>query len=228
MRTYLITHDDLDGAACEVLVREALGYKDFEAYHTDYKKINKVLHDVLLKVESDPDSRLVITDICPEGDRTVSLIDRLDTLSLAKRDVMMFDHHKSSAVLDGRDWVVHSRVDCATKLVFEYYAHFAPTGVYKDFVDAVDSYDRWQLKSDTRARGEDLNRLYCFSGHEDFVESFTRTIETDKEIPDLIEDLRSKENRDVSQAVEESEDYNKVLRKDSQGRVYYLLPSRNP
>ena len=223
MQTYLITHDDLDGAGCEVIIRKTFDAETVIAVHTDYKNINQILHEVLLKVENDSDSRLLITDISPEGKRTESLLDRLDTLYQADREVLLVDHHATTAHLSRYSWVVHVQDVCATRILYGMYKTTVSDDVTDAFTKAVDAYDRWQLDSSYRPRGEDLNRLYYFYGYERFVSRFSVNPEDDKLAAGLVQMLREKEDRDVSQAVEESEDYNQVLRKDSQGRVYYLL-----
>ena len=176
------THDDADGAACAVVA--AYIFPDAERkvtycqYGSGHNSIDTNVMKFLNAVEAGKDKAtlLLITDICPSP----SVCERIEAMKGNFDRVLVQDHHGTTAWAAKYDWMEHEAKNerSGAKMLFDTCGTFNQPA--DDFVNAIDAYDRWQLKSEHRARGEDLNVLYKFLGSKLFAKEFEASFEADK------------------------------------------------
>jgi len=175
MKIRQFTHGDLDGAACALIVQYLYPCDTLNVTYCQYgAKANSIdvnvtefLNDVEeKKVGVDV---LFITDICPSPD----VCARIDAMKEMFGRVIVQDHHGTTAWAAKYDWMEHETKNkrCGAEMLFDWSG--VSDSVVGGFVDAVDAYDRWQLDSPHRARGEDLNLLYKFLGPHSFAKEFS-------------------------------------------------------
>lgn len=238
-----ITHLDLDGAGCAIVLNWAMG--PGEVHYAGYESLNKLIEELLPKATKD--NPLWVTDLCPRKDSPVWLA----ILKAAEEGrFFLVDHHETALfvkTIPGSDkWArISSGVCCATMGLWVQFARITeytttprlalPTqmtsvlgspryDVEVDFVRAVDAYDMWRLSSVHRARGEVLNRLVNFMGLEKFVADFTEFPGKDEtEWSRTAAVLKENEMRFVSEAVAK---YGRaeLLFKDANKRPFLVIP----
>ncbi len=224
-----LTHLDLDGAGCAIVLNWMFGSVSERRYGA-YDDLDKNIEEMLLKAtEDDP---LWLTDLCPRQDSPL-----WPKIIAAANEGRFFlvDHHETSvhtsSIPGSENWAwISSGVCSATKRLWllcnERQA--PPTtcrhDVELDFVQAVDAYDMWLLDSVHRARGEVLNRLVNFVGLERFVADFTMfpgADETEWHKTSVV--LKEREVKFVAEAVEK---YGKseMLFRDAARRPFLIVP----
>ena len=176
------THGDADGAGCAVVAKflfpDAERKVTYCQYGTGFDAIDinvmKFLNDVEAgKAKAD---FLLITDICPSP----NVCERIEAMKDSFDRVLVQDHHGTTAWASKYSWMEHEAENerSGAKMLFDEGGIFNQN--MDDFVNAIDAYDRWQLESPHRKRGEDLNLLYKFMGFDLFVKEFGNSVEADK------------------------------------------------
>ncbi|MGA1846107.1 DHH family phosphoesterase [Deferribacter abyssi] len=159
-----ITHNDLDGAGCGIIVKKALHKTD--TYYLNYDEVDEFLIKSYVNYD-----KIIITDVVPSKD-VFDLIRR-------ERDVLLIDHHKTTLHFRKYKGVIHSMEKCATLLTYEWLINEGyEISNYEDFVKLVNDYDIWIL--DDR-RSLDLNMLFYLYGLERFVDRFLKKPSVDFE-----------------------------------------------
>lgn len=153
MKRLLIHHVDLDGLGILVLERvyhDKLGF-DFTVA-LDYDFENNPETTALIESFDE----IVIADLSSSQEYFLRLTRDL------KKKVTVYDHHASSAYLDDYRGNIHDESRCGTRIFFEEYVvprvKRLPQVAY-DFVDRVDTYDRWQIESSIWEEALSLNRV---------------------------------------------------------------------
>ena len=221
-KIYLVTHNDLDGAGCEILARKYFMGYDITVKRTDYNKVNRVVWETLDQIGNDITSTLFLTDISFKGNDTDNLVQKINFLYDSGQNIVMIDHHETSQYLGDFQWCTHIMGTCATKILFKCF-NLPTDGIIDRFASSVDAYDLWKLDSPYREHGEDLNRLYHFYGHDLFVKNLVETIEHADSVEWLCHILRENEKQSVDSIIESSKEFNQTLRVDNRGNKYYLL-----
>lgn len=228
MATILVTHTDLDGAACAVVAQAH--FKDFVcAWPTDYQNVDATVGEAYghLRGEFDDARVLLIADISPEKPETYARLN-------AQTDVRSycFDHHggRHQELMAPYKWCWFAPDKCGARMLFDM---TGPRGeipgegvdlALGSFTHAVDAYDRWQLASSDRKRGEDLNRLFKFYGFDTFVELFVADPSYDARGGlSLTTELRAHEERTVNNAVAQQFPSAARAYTDGQGRKYAVV-----
>lgn len=163
-------HNDLDGVGCEVVMRFKVD-KGIEAvFACNYDTIDELLEKRLANKEDD--SEIWILDICPSK----AVCEKLNEFQKNGISVMLIDHHKSQAWVKKYPWATLDERSSATVLTFNEIGMLKSVNSTKseEFVMAVDAWDRWQLDSAYRTRGEELNAILHFIGAERFVDIFKK------------------------------------------------------
>ena len=222
MKLLQFTHGDLDGAACAVAAARTFADVERDVRFCQYgdgdDSIDAAVREVLQQ-ESTEKRFLLITDICPSKD----VCDEIDRVKDTFEGVLLVDHHETNAWALDYSW---TKIDvdnlmCGARLLLE--GSTVPDELLLDFVYAVDAYDRWQLQSEHRARGEALNRLYWFLGPDRFVREFEANPGADRDtwLSKVAPVLRDQENHNVSKLSAQ-------FKKDSDGRkIGFLVTSEN-
>lgn len=98
----LVSHNDLDGYSCNVVVRDFYREQDIEEHNLEYSQVSGTLKEILGRMaEGD---NLIISDISWDKKET-GLTEALERLFLDQR-LVVADHHKSSEWI-GRTFVSH-------------------------------------------------------------------------------------------------------------------------
>ena len=157
---YCITHNDLDGIGCAILMEKV--FPEIKTFPIDYRELPKVLPRVLEKAKMSP---VYITDI--------ALTEELAKLCDDHGKVQHIDHHVSSKkVSDKYPWSLFDVHNCATYLLWKMLSQYANLEDYKEFVELVDNYDTWGHGTQPTEKAKDLNRLLKMLGPDVFAQRF--------------------------------------------------------
>lgn len=151
MRIVNITHNDLDGIACGVLMTvyaKQHNIGDIEIRHCSYQDVNEVALQELQKAtnQSEP-TMLYITDISVD-DETATLLDKANNAYAGQFRAILIDHHQTAERLNKYEWAYVSELNDEGKLTSgtELLAQhlWKSYSVAKDFVHDVTMYDSWR------------------------------------------------------------------------------------
>ena len=182
----LITHSDLDGIGCEILLRYVEGIFDnnvdvtiAEAYN-----VNKIVEYNLNKLENGEYTKLFITDLSISNELAKRIDDNMN--------VVLLDHHPSAEFLNKYKFanvIIESTrgKTCGTSLLASYYHVFlqhANSQLVK-FVELVRQYDTWEWKDKyNNIDAKKLNDLLYILGREKFVNLILKKIINDENLFD--------------------------------------------
>jgi oligoribonuclease NrnB/cAMP/cGMP phosphodiesterase (DHH superfamily) len=160
MKTVLITHDDLDGAGCAILMKIVI--PDIVIFHENYSTINMRIKSVLM---DDNITDLFIADICPDGEHMRMLNEFQGNIN-----IKLLDHHKTTMeYAEQYDWVIYGEHVCGTVLIYNMLRYKYSTKItnYAELVEIINGYDLW-IHDDPRSMR--FNTLFQAFGMERFVE----------------------------------------------------------
>lgn len=157
MNPVLLTHTDLDGVGCAVLV----------AGHEPERRIGLVENgqiDARVREELGASRDVLVTDhgIEPE---TAELV---DAFVAGGGRFRLLDHHRSSSHLGGRPWATIDEGRSATGLLFD---HVGRPERFAEFARLVEDHDLWRHEDERSAA---LSALLGLLGHRRFQERFSR------------------------------------------------------
>ena len=205
---YCITHNDLDGIGCAILMEKV--FPEVKTFPIDYRKLPEVLPRVLEKAKMSP---VYITDI--------ALTEELARLCDEHGKVQHIDHHTSSKkVSDKYPWSLFDVNNCATYLLWKMLSQYANLEDYKEFVELVDNYDTWGHGTQPTEKARDLNRLLKMLGPEVFVSRFKTKASVDfNSIEEaIINTDKNMEERYLQEAIT----YTQAMR-DKDGNIFLLV-----
>lgn len=226
MTINLLTHGDLDGAGCAVLIKKALLFDaelniDFCNYDDIDEKVEKILKS---DFKDDDYGLLLITDICPSK-KICELLDKI-------QNVILVDHHKTRGWVKKYDWAIFENGVCGTSLVYHRmidklrrHRNLVDSDEkVEEFVQAVDAWDCWHIDSEHRKRGENLNALTFFMGFENFIKEFSMDLESDKSITfsAIIKYINENKDRYVKNIIK-NQLHETPYRMDDYGQTYKIL-----
>lgn len=150
-----ISHNDLDGVGCGILIKKYL--KNVNTLYLNYNEVDQALEE-----ESGGYDSVIITDVSPSKRAYESV--------LGETEITFIDHHPTSAWLKGNHGVVHDTSKSATKLTYEWLElQGYDVSPYADFVDCVNDFDMWHMK---RADSLQMNILFMKLGIDRFEARF--------------------------------------------------------
>lgn len=168
MQTLHISHNDLDGLGCGVLIKQFmpgnikttyLGYDDIDRYIEE----NYHYYD-----------RIIITDVSPQYG-TVEML-------AGEKDVLIIDHHASSDALKDFHFTHHDITKCATMLTYEYLLQEGfKAEEYEEFARCINDVDMWFLKREDSLKMSVLFNLMGITRMEERFLSTPYTTFTDTE-----------------------------------------------
>lgn len=133
MQTLHISHNDLDGLGCGVLIKKFLPGPVTTAY-LGYDDIDAFIEDNLHRYDN-----VIITDVSPSYNSVEMLAGETDTV--------IIDHHASSEKLKDFHFTVHDISVCATLLTYRWLQKQGyDVTPYEEFALCVNDVDMWHLK----------------------------------------------------------------------------------
>jgi uncharacterized protein len=159
---HLLTHTDLDGIGCAVLVtgshESGTTIEPVENGAID-ERVRAVLRDASSEAG---ERRVIVTDHGVDA-ATADVVDRFVACG---GGFTLLDHHRSSRHLEGRAWATVDERHSATALLFE---HLGRPSRFRSFTRLVEDHDLWRHTDPRSAR---LAALLGLLGHERFVARF--------------------------------------------------------
>ena len=142
-----ISHNDLDGVGCGILVKAA--FPSVKTVYIGYDELNSVLDNIPPEAES-----IIVTDLSPSE----SWAERM----AGERELLIIDHHITSEPLKKYPFTYHSIAKCATLLTWDKLTEDgAVLSDYKDFADCINDYDLWLMRRTDSLR---MNTLFTLMG----------------------------------------------------------------
>ena len=180
MQTLHISHNDLDGLGCGVLIKKFmpgniktayLGYDDIDRYIEE----NYHYYD-----------RIIITDVSPQYG-TVEML-------AGEKDVLIIDHHASSDALKDFHFTHHDITKCATMLTYEYLLQKGfKAEEYEEFARCINDVDMWFLKREDSLK---MSVLFNLMGITRMEERFLSTPYTTFTVTEKLMITLEEERRD--------------------------------
>lgn len=205
---YCITHNDLDGIGCAILMEKV--FPEVKTFPIDYRELPKVLPGVLEKAKM---SHVYITDI--------ALTEELAKLCDDHGKVQHVDHHISSKkVSDKYPWSLFDVNNCATYLLWKMLSQYANLEDYKEFVELVDNYDTWGHGTQPTEKAKDLNRLLKMLGPDVFAQRFKH--KSSVKFNDVEEAIINVDKHMEERYLQEAITYTQAMR-DKDGNIFLLV-----
>lgn len=224
LNVLLVTHDDLDGAGCEIITKAI--FPNVITSRTSYSQLNKIMSK--LATTSLDNTLLIMGDIMlkPEYEEMMDkIINKVTYFVYA-------DHHQNGEWINKyavHDYcfILHDTKQCGTSLLSTTLTAFClvnkelidPAHVitsqyeYRPFVNLVNDYDLWKHNY---IESKELNRLLSFIGTDAFVDRFLCKSDptfTSKEL-DLLIGIQKDLDNYINQAMD------RVIIKDGIGYLY--------
>jgi oligoribonuclease NrnB/cAMP/cGMP phosphodiesterase (DHH superfamily) len=198
IQTTLLTHTDLDGIGCAVVLAGVRpGHGPIELVENG--AIDGRVREALASRMADAASHeVLVTDHGIDS----GTADAADRFVAAGGRFRLLDHHRSSRELAGRAWATVEESRSATGLLFD---HLGRPPAFADFARLVEDHDLWQHRDPRSAR---LATLVGLLGQHRFLARF-------RDDPDV--ELREGERLLVDNEEARREDY--LRRKVGQARV---------
>lgn len=213
--TLIISHADLDGVGCVILLRKN---KNFSYQLRNYSNIDQQVVDALERHASY--EKIYITDICP-SEEVCEMIDK----SAAKDKITLLDHHKTKKWVSKYSWAIYDDSLCGTSLVFSHADTIEDIDARAviNFSSAVEAWDLWKMEDPFRERGENLNTLLKFLGNDYFITKFSKNLNADSdEFKDTIRILNKNKKEHIRKTVKSYVPRCKI-HSDGNGRCFKIL-----
>lgn len=208
----LFTHADLDATGCALVAKKVFGNLKIE-YH-NYESVDKSIEWMLDHDAFKSYDNVLIADISPNKD----LSDKIDAMN--PTNILLCDHHDTRDHVQKYSWAVYDEARCGAKILYEQLLSEGYNKVLTgldEFIDLVDVYDTWNLKSSLRPKAEELNILHKFVGKAEFLRTSLKKADPAdlSKSKWLINKLKGKRNWLIKVAVDNAQIY-----KDDDGRKY--------
>ncbi len=168
MQTLHISHNDLDGLGCGVLIKKFM-HGNIKTVYLGYDDIDQYIEDNYHYYD-----RIIITDVSPQYG-TVEML-------AGEKDVLIIDHHASSDSLKDFHFTHHDITKCATMLTYEYLLQEGfKAEEYEEFAHCINDIDMWFLKREDSLKMSVLFNLMGLTRMEERFLSTPYTTFTDTE-----------------------------------------------
>lgn len=168
MQTLHISHNDLDGLGCGVLIKKFM-HRNIKTVYLSYDDIDRYIEDNYHYYD-----RIIITDVSPQYG-TVEML-------AGEKDVLIIDHHASSDALKDFHFTHHDITKCATMLTYEYLLQEGfKVEEYEEFARCINDIDMWFLKREDSLKMSVLFNLMGITRMEERFLSTPYTTFTDTE-----------------------------------------------
>jgi oligoribonuclease NrnB/cAMP/cGMP phosphodiesterase (DHH superfamily) len=183
-----ITHTDLDGVGCPIVLAIMTDMK-IEPHYCGYHDIEDELEKVLSSID-DSVHQIFITDISMrEGSESYRKITQINR-KYGRNFIQMIDHHATSQFANKYRWVESHETDavtgekkCATYQLFEYLQSqgYSTNYTLERFVTLVNLWDTWRWVTDypanaPRVDASQLNMVQSIYGKKKFMSDYIRKI----------------------------------------------------
>ncbi len=159
MQTLHISHNDLDGLGCGVLIKKFM-HRNIKTVYLSYDDIDRYIEDNYHYYD-----RIIITDVSPQYG-TVEML-------AGEKDVLIIDHHASSDALKDFHFTHHDITKCATMLTYEYLLQEGfKVEEYEEFALCINDIDMWFLKREDSLK---MSVLFNLTGITRMEERFLST-----------------------------------------------------
>lgn len=215
LKILLITHRDLDGVGCDILIKSVFGRENVKTFSCYYDTVNEVALKEGLEKEKEYDL-IIISDI------SINL-EVAEKFNSIKNKVILLDHHDSVMELNKYDFAKvileeNGEKTCGTKLVWNYLLD----NFYDDtldisngdfyhinnFIENIRLYDTWEWKEKRNKYPIIMQNLYDIYEFEKFSELFIDKIKNcrgliDKTDEFLLEIEQSRKERYFDEKINE-------------------------
>jgi oligoribonuclease NrnB/cAMP/cGMP phosphodiesterase (DHH superfamily) len=163
-----LTHKDLDGAVCSILVKEYCRQHDIEyrVYPVTYRTVDSTFKQIYMPSKTELFPLFVLTDISLE----------VEPGNIGDfKNLLLIDHHdKPKSLIKNQNCIIDGPAAC--KLTFDTMTRLGAryTEQMKSLVKFADDYDTWTHKYKLSKR---LNQLYYLYSFNDFTSRFARGLE---------------------------------------------------
>lgn len=155
----------MDGSTCAICFQLGGGLKqNIHFSNPQHESVDEILSDLL----STGANNVVLADVSVSENMA-------DEVERSGANVMIFDHHKSALPLSARKWCNIDESACGSKLLFQHLLKTSNEEMlryfskWKDLIDLVDDYDRWERNY---PESEDLALLHPMIGQSMFIDRF--------------------------------------------------------
>lgn len=158
---YLISHRDLDGVVCNMIVKHCLQNHLKMIYECKYSNLVPKLRRVLVKIAKNPLYRLIITDISPN--------EKVEGMKKLENRILWIDHHETNESIQkfkNHVWDVNKS---AALLTYEYFSRKFDLSHLEKLVYHANDYDLWIHESPL---SWPLADIYTFYWSEKFMKRF--------------------------------------------------------
>lgn len=196
-----ITHTDLDGVGCSVVLNALFPGFDIESHYCGYHDVELRISEVLNNLTDDVFA-IYITDISfREESRLAEVIEKINHVR-GSNFIRLIDHHATSGYLNKYSWAFSQENDestgelkCGTQWLYEKIIgerissaiNVMNHNTLDRFVELVNLWDTWRWVTDfsqdnpcERARW--LNMVFSIKGKKKFCEDYTKKVKTDSPI----------------------------------------------
>jgi oligoribonuclease NrnB/cAMP/cGMP phosphodiesterase (DHH superfamily) len=195
MKIINVTHHDLDGIGCPIVLKVAFPREVLDVYYCSYHDVEAKVAEVIEDLRGV--KKVYITDISFRKES--GLTEKIDAINKAyyKRhgeyQIEVYDHHATSSYLNAYDWAQSHEVDetgkenCGTMWLYKAVAEKLNMATLDEFVRLVNLYDTWRWVNDFPAGkpyepAKNLNMIFGIMGKKEFFNTYVRRIRKDKEL----------------------------------------------
>lgn len=227
---YTVNHDRIDNTVKKAVYKD-IGIQATTVANTDSGQGREDIQNAL---DTHGDIILWVTDIAP-NEGTLDILNTLRRHGLFK-ELFVVDHHPTTEWLGldkYKEFAVWRKGQCGAWLAYDCGIQrgvFPPVepgcmSPLREFVNAVDAYDLWKLDSPCRKRGEQLNKLFKFYGHNRFVDAFSRDpfVDRERDMQHLIRIMDEKIQGLIAARIHDLRRAGRAYYEDSDGNRYQLI-----
>jgi len=204
-----ITHSDMDGVGCSIIINklfhDVMGFDELQISKTSYGDLfQNILNFVSYPQE---ETILIISDLNVETHILKKILD----ISHIKR-LIYIDHHERSddrKGLEGLKLLYSSKFTykwqkgfSATKTAYEYAKSLGlePTKEFDKLVNIIDVYDEWRKDDSKFNEGLSLNEIYWDGGFEEFYKQFYNGLIWTPEMKEFVKSRVNEQNEYFDEA----------------------------
>ncbi len=183
-----ITHNDLDGVGCPIVLA-SMTHKMIEPHYCGYHDVEDEIAEILDNLDESV-SQIFITDISMRKEsKTYDRITQINA-KYGYNFIYMVDHHATSQFVNKLPWaqsheadLVTGELKCATYQLYEYLTKqgYNANESLIEFVTLVNLWDTWRWVTDypadnPRVEASQLNMVQAIYGKKKFLADYIRKI----------------------------------------------------